>query len=210
MAFNINDFKSRGLTGGGVRPSLFEVSIAPNIGEDNQTLTKFTFTCEASEIPAATIGVVPVSYFGRQIKLAGDRDYGDWSVTIINDEDFSVRNMFEAWSNQMNQFVGNRKLISGNNYKSTDAIVSQFGKTGNVIRQYQFVGIFPTTISNIGLDWNTTNQIQRFGVTFAYDYWVPYSSGGTLPIDTGQPGGTIKPATTTTTTSGGGSNSNNG
>jgi len=193
MAFNINEFRKQGLASGGVRPSLFEVVISPGIGEDTATLTKFTFTCEASEIPDATIGSVLVNYFGRQIKLAGDRTYQDWNVTVINDEDFTVRNMFEAWSNQMNQFVGNLKLSKNNSYKNGSAIVTQYGKSGDKLRSYEFVGIFPTVISNIGLNWGEQNQIQRFGVTFSYDYWVPLVTNTTLPIDTGMPGGTRAP-----------------
>jgi len=193
MAFNINEFRKQGLASGGVRPSLFEVVISPGIGEDTAILTKFTFTCEASEIPDATISSVQVSYFGRQIKLAGDRTYQDWNVTVINDEDFTVRNMFEAWSNQMNQFVGNLKLSKNNSYKNGSAIVTQYGKSGDKLRSYEFVGIFPTVISNIGLSWSEQNQIQRFGVTFSYDYWVPLVTNTTLPIDTGMPGGTRAP-----------------
>ena len=189
MAFNINDFKSRGLTKGGVRPSLFQVDISPNVGEDSITLDKFTFTCRASEVPAATIEPVPVPYFGRQVKLAGDRTYADWTVTVMNDEDYLVRNMFEDWSNQINQFVGNLKLLQGNTYKSTDAVVTQFSKDGSKIRAYQFVGIFPIVISNMALDWDNTNTIQTLDVTFAYDYWVPVQGGTASFIDTGAKGG---------------------
>jgi hypothetical protein len=190
MPFNINDFKSRGLTKGGVRPSLFQVQINPNVGEDAATIDKFVFTCRASEVPAATIDPVNVPYFGRQIKLAGDRTFADWTVTVMNDEDYLVRNMFEDWSNQINQFVGNVKLLTANSYKSTDATVTQFSKDGTKIRAYQFVGIFPTTVSNMALDWDNTNTIQTFDVTFSYDYWVPIQIGGTgASINTGDPGG---------------------
>jgi len=188
MAFNINEFKSRGLTKGGVRPSLFQVQINPNIGEDSVALDKFTFTCRASEVPAATIESVNVPYFGRQIKLAGDRTFGDWSVTVMNDEDYVVRNMFEDWSNKINQLVGNVKILPGNSYKFTDALVTQFSKDGGVIRAYNFVGIFPVQVSNMALDWDNTNAIQTFDVTFAYDYWVPIQVGATTFIDTGEPG----------------------
>lgn len=189
MAFNINQFKSRGLTKGGVRPSLFQVQINPNIGEDSITLDKFMFTCRASEVPAATIESVNVPYFGRQVKLAGDRTFADWSVTVMNDEDYLVRNMFEDWSNQINQFVGNVKLLPANTYKNTDALVTQFSKDGSVIRAYNFVGIFPVSVSNMALDWDNTNTIQTFDVTFAYDYWIPVQVGGASFIDTGAPGG---------------------
>lgn len=189
MAFNINDFKSRGLTKGGVRPSLFQVELNPNIGEDSATTEKFVFTCRASEVPAATIDQIEVPYFGRKIKLAGDRTFDNWSVTVMNDEDFLVRNMFEDWSNQINQLAGNIKLLTANSYKATDAIVTQFSKDGSKIRAYQFVGIFPVSVSAMGLDWDSTNTIQTFDVTFAYDYWLPIQIGGVSVIETGAPGG---------------------
>lgn len=186
MAFNINDFKSRGLTGGGVRPSLFQVLITPNVGEDPNSIEKFVFTCRASEVPAATISSIDVPYYGRKIKLAGDREFADWSVTVMNDEDFLVRNMFEEWSNKINQLVGNLKLLPLNTYKNSDALVTQFSKDGAPIRAYNFVGIFPVSIAAMSLDWDTTNTIQTFDVTFAYDYWTPVQFNSTQDIDTGE------------------------
>lgn len=186
MSFNINAFRSNGLTKGGARPSLFRVIMSTPFGSESGALEKFTFTCRASEIPAATISSVDVPYFGRKIKLAGDREFADWSVTVMNDEDYLVRNMFEDWSNQMNQLVGNRKLLAANSYKDTDAVVEQFGKDGELIRAYNFVGIFPVNIGAMGVDWDSTNTIQTFDVTFAYDYWVPVQVGGISAINTGE------------------------
>ena len=188
MAFNINEFKSRGLTLGGARPSLFQVQVNPNIGEDSNSLEKFVFTCRASEVPAATIESINVPYYGRQIKLAGDRTFADWTVTVMNDEDFLVRNMFEDWSNQINQLVGNLKLLPDNSYKFSDALVTQFSKDGAPIRAYNFVGIFPVSVSNMALDWDNTNAIQTFDVTFAYDYWTPVQFNTGTIIDTGEAG----------------------
>jgi hypothetical protein len=185
MAFNINQFKSRGLTKGGARPSLFQVQINPNIGEDPVAVEKFTFTCRASEVPASTVESIDVPYFGRKIKLAGDRSFADWSVTVMNDEDYIVRNMFEDWSNKINQLAGNRKLLSNNSYKFSDALVTQFSKDGSPIRAYNFVGIFPVQVSNMALDWDSTNAIQTFDVTFAYDYWIPVQQAGSTFINTG-------------------------
>jgi hypothetical protein len=185
MAFNIEEFRKKGLTGGGARPSLFEVEITSFPFNVNPTVSeKFKFTCSASEIPAATIGAIDVGYFGRQIKLAGDRTFADWTVTIQNDEDFAVRAVFEAWSNQINQLVANKQqsIIGGNNnYKASSAFVRQFGRSGkdNILREYEFVGIFPLTIGSMALDWDATNRIQTFDVTFSYDYWVLTLQNGT-------------------------------
>lgn len=175
MAFNISSFKSSGLVNGGARPSLFEVEIIGG-GFDN-----LKFVARASQIPAMTIGDIEVPYFGRKIKIAGDRTFADWSITVMNDEDFKIRALFEAWSNRMNTIVSNVNAAgtSPNSYK-LEAFVRQYSKTGKsgdnigkAIRAYRFVGIFPTQIDAINLDWDDTNRIETFDVTFSYDWWEP-------------------------------------
>jgi hypothetical protein len=176
MPFNISNFKANGLVYGGARPSLFNVEMpAPQgIGIDNVSLDKFRFVCRAAALPESRVSEIPVPYFGRRIKVAGQRDFQDWSVSVMNDEDFSVRAMFEAWSNALNRHVSNVRdpNISSENYK-IDLTVNQYSKDGNIIRSYTLVGAFPTTIGPITLNWESANQIEEFSVTFAYDYWVP-------------------------------------
>jgi len=176
MPFNISSFKSNGLVYGGARPSLFQVflSVPAGIGIDNVSVNKFRFVCRTAELPAFSTGSLEVPYFGRKIKVAGDRNFGDWSVNVMNDEDFSVRALFEAWSNAINRLVSNVRdpNVSTENYK-TDLEVQQFSKDGQIIRSYMIVGAFPTEIGAIALDWDTQNSIESFGVTFAYDYFEP-------------------------------------
>ena len=165
MAFSINEFRSR-LQYGGARQNLFQVQIQ-NLGNSSADLL-VPFMVESSSIPASTLGTINVPYFGRQLKLAGDRTFAPWSVTIINDEDFKIRNAMEEWSNKINRFQRNVREIG--TYKS-QATVTQFAKDGSVLREYQFVGLFPQEISSIDLNWGTTDQIETFSVTFDYDYW---------------------------------------
>lgn len=176
MPFNISAFKSNGLVYGGARPSLFEVflSVPAGIGIDNVSVNKFRFVCRTAELPASSVGSIDIGYFGRKIKVAGERNFADWSVTVMNDEDFSVRSLFEAWSNALNRLVSNVRdpNISDEDYK-TDLQVIQYSKDGEIIRSYNIIGAFPTEIGAIGLDWDTQNAIEAFSVTFAYDYWVP-------------------------------------
>jgi T4-like virus tail tube protein gp19 len=192
--FNISTFKTRGLTLGGARPTLFEVylSIPAGVGADAGSADKFRFTCRAAQLPAATIGTVEVPYFGRRIKLQGDRVFADWTATIMNDEDFVVRSMFEKWSNALNRLESNIRdpYFAGNeqSYKS-ELNVIQYAKDGAPIRQYNVIGAFPTAIDPITLDWDAQNQIETFNVTFAYDYWLPaleetnaYLGDATTPI----------------------------
>ena len=177
MPFNINQFKANGLVYGGARPSLFQVSlfVPSGIGIDSVSIDKFRFVCRTAELPAFSVGSLEIPYFGRKIKVAGERTFGDWSVTIMNDEDFGVRSMFEAWSNALNRLVSNVRdpaFANDENYK-VDMNVYQYGKDGSIIRAYKLVGAFPTEIGNIGLDWDSANAVESFSVNFSYDYWVP-------------------------------------
>ena len=170
MAFNINEIRSQ-LTLGGARNSLFQVTIQnPANGVAD---IKVPFLVKAAQIPASTLGTIEVPYFGRKIRLAGDRTFADWTVTVINDEDFLIRNALEQWSNQIQSLQGNLRAFGGASpslYKA-QAQVTQFSKTGLPIRTYTFNGIYPSVISPIELDWNATDTIEEFQVTFQYDYW---------------------------------------
>jgi len=182
MAFNINDIKAQ-LTGGGARQSLFLVQF--NNPANAAGNAKLRFMVKAASIPEARLGNIDVPYFGRKLKLAGDRVFEPWNVTVINDEDFLVRNALENWSNAINSLEGNLRSFptaSPTAYKS-NATVQQYGKTGTMLREYTFYGIYPADVSTIALDWNATDQIEEFTVQFQYDYWLV--SNGT----TGDAGG---------------------
>lgn len=179
MPFNINEMKDN-LRFGGARPNLFEVSIQfPTVfGITSKNSEDVKFKVQAAQIPPATLGIIQVPYFGRFLKLAGDRTYPGWQVNVINDEDFGIRNSMELWSNAINELAGNKrkKEVDRNSYK-TSATVTQYGKSGDRIRQYEFVGIFPAQVGDIALDWSNVDQIELFPVLFEYDYWKVVSVG---------------------------------
>ena len=176
MPFNISAFKTNGLVYGGARPSLFNVfmSVPAGLGIDNTSVDKFRFLCKTAELPESTVSSIEIPYFGRKIKVAGERAFADWGVTVLNDEDFAVRAMFEAWSNAINRMVSNVRdpNVATENYKA-DLEVIQYGKDGSKIRSYQLIGAFPTSVGSIGLGWDSTNAIEEFSVNFSYDYWIP-------------------------------------
>lgn len=132
-----------------------------------------TFLCRAASIPSSELGEVQVPYFGRFIKLNGDRTFPDWDVTVMNDEDFAIRNMLENWSNRMNTHISNvmDESVFPLGYK-TNAKVTQFGKSGNILAIYQFQGLWPRVVSPIQLDWSQQNAVEEFQVVFSYDEWV--------------------------------------
>jgi hypothetical protein len=174
MAYSINDIRSN-LRLGGARPTLFRVQITMPVGIAGD-LTTAEFMIQASSIPGSSVTPIEVPYFGRKIRIAGDRTFEPWSVQVLNDEDFKVRHALETWHNNINSLSGNLNTTgtsSPTNYKS-QAQVDQFSKAGNgglPIRTYQFYGVFPTEISQIELGWNDTDVIETFNATFAYDYY---------------------------------------
>lgn len=176
MPFNISAFKSNGLVYGGARPSLFNVflTVPAPLQLDNVSVNKFRFVCKTAELPQSSVGAIEVPYFGRRIKVAGERTFADWGVSVLNDEDFAVRALFEKWSNALNRMVSNVRdpAVATENYK-VDLDVVQYAKDGSTIRAYQLIGAWPTQIGPIGLNWESGNAVEEFSVNFAYDYWVP-------------------------------------
>jgi len=179
MAFNINEFRSQ-MVGDGARPNLFEVSMPfPGFSAPGDAQRKLTFMCRSSSLPGSTIGVVPIQYFGRELKFAGNRTFAEWTMTIINDEDFVIRNAFERWLNGINSHnlnIRNPIALNPGTY-TVDGQVIQYGKTGSTLRRYRITGAFPTDVSPIDLDWGSNDTIEEYTVTLAYQWWDSVDTG---------------------------------
>ena len=195
MALNFSDrtivdFRSR-LTGGGVRSNLFEVSIEypTELGLDSSPdgpKATGEFLIKAAEIPASNLGNIPVPFRGRVLPVAGDRTFDPWTVTVINDEFFIVRDAMEKWSNFINDIQTTQGQVSPELYQ-TSATVKQLSRSGgknpgeiDVLREYRFEGIYPNVVSSIPLDYGATDQIEEFQVTFNYLF---YSVTGGITSD---------------------------
>jgi hypothetical protein len=174
MAFNVTEFRSQ-MVGDGARPNLFQVTLTfPAIAANGSVAgQKATFMAKAAQLPGSTVGTVPVYYFGRELKFAGNRTFTDWTLQIINDEDFVIRNSLESWMNAINSHSSNiRNSAAGTPTGYTvDASVSQYGKTGNILKTYKFIGLFPLDIAPIDLDWQNNDTIEEYSATFAYQWW---------------------------------------
>ena len=172
---DITKFRDK-LNKGGARSNLFEVEIKdiPGGGEDVQDEVRFLV--KAAEIPASNIGNIPVPFRGRVLPVAGDRTFDPWTVTIINN-DFKIRDSMERWSNFINDMVLANGSVDPESYQKS-ALVKQLsrdaasGDKPDILRQYNFIGIYPNVISNIPLDYGATDQIEEFQVTFNYLYWT--------------------------------------
>jgi len=177
---NINRFKER-LRGGGARPNLFEVvlDIPGGVGVQSpaEVQRSARFLVKAAALPASNLGVVEVPFRGRQLKVAGDRTFDTWTVTVINDTDFRIRSAMEAWSNSINNNYTNIGIQDPADYQS-DAFVYQLDRQERVLRGYKFFGIFPTSVSQIDLAFDTNDTIEEFTVEFQVQWWQ--AEGGEL------------------------------
>lgn len=181
MPFDVTQFRTN-LTSDGARANLFDVQLQfpPFVALAGQAAAKSQFQVKAAQMPGTSIGMAPLYYFGREVKLAGNRTFADWTVQIINDEDFSIRSAFEQWANAINDPTANLRnpaatVIDGG--YGVDAQVTQYAKTGQAIQQYQFVGIWPIDLSPIELDWGQNDSIEEFTVTLAVQYYLSSGAG---------------------------------
>jgi len=172
----ISDFKSK-LTGGGARPNLFEVELAfPNAAKpdnENEVLEKARFLVKAAALPASTIAQIDIPFRGRILKIAGDRTFETWTITVINDVDFSIRSAFEKWMNTINKMNDGTGIVNPVDYQK-DATVHQLNRDGDILRSYKFWDVFPTNISTIDLNYDTTDTVQEFTVEMQVHYWEAY------------------------------------
>ena len=175
----ISDFKSR-LLGGGARPNLFEVELTglPTSVALPWQAERFGFLCKAAQMPAQTIANIDVPFRGRIFKVAGDRTIENWSITIINDEDFLFRNAFEEWTQQIANLDDNMGSTNPASYMvnakvyqlgrgSTQASQNNGGDTNVVLKEYEFIDIFPVSVGSIDLSYDSTDTIEEYTVEFA-------------------------------------------
>ena len=167
----ITDFKSK-LTGGGARPNLFEVELAfpEEIEIANDVKDKSRFLVKAAALPASNITPIDINFRGRILKIAGDRTFDTWTVTIINDTDFAIRSAFEKWMNQINKLSDATGAQDPADYQE-DAFVHQLDRDGSTLRTYKFFDVFPTNISQVDLSYETIDTLEEFQVELQVLYW---------------------------------------
>ena len=164
----VDDFKSK-LVGGGARANLFKVTLNyPGYAEGDVELS--SFMCKTAQMPASLIEPIPVLFRGRTLQIAGDRTFEPWTITVINDVGFEVRNAMERWMNGINNHNENTGLSNPTDYQA-DAIVEQLNKEGIATKRYDFRGLFPTNISEIEVSYDSENTIEEFTVEFQLQYW---------------------------------------
>jgi len=183
MPFTISNFREKVIKDGGgfARPNLFQVSItAAPISTD--VASAFEFECKIASIPTSTIGVIEVPYFGRQVKVPGNRTFDNLSLTVINDENFSVRNAIEGWMATLNSHSTNVSAVFGDDLRG-QVVVKHYGTSGPTsnLGEWKFEGCFPVALGEIGLDWGSNDTAEEYTIDWAYDYWTHVNEGGLAP-----------------------------
>ena len=193
----ISQFKSQ-MVGGGARPNLFEVQVnfpaVVNLGVQGDGVGRFDddnfrFLCKAAALPASNVAAVEVPFRGRILKVAGDRTFESWQITVINDENFIHRRAFEAWMQNIAQYGDHSGLVNPSDYMG-QATVYQLGRNisnqqgtatssanASILAQYKFVDIFPTNVSAIDLSYESTDTIEEFTVEMQVQYYYPQRPG---------------------------------
>jgi hypothetical protein len=167
---NISDFKAK-LAGGGARNNQFKVTMPfPGYAQVGGEIEDLAFLCTSTSIPAMSIGNVNVPFRGRVIKIAGDRTFASWSINVLNDTNFKLRNAFERWQNGINNMTDNEGLSNPVDYQ-VDVFVDQLDRNGNTLKSYTLRGAYPTLIGTIDLNYETNDAIEDFDVTFEYQYF---------------------------------------
>jgi len=183
---NIADFKAQ-LIGGGARPNQFRVdltfpsyvTLAAVAGLQGQ------FLCKATSLPTSILENIAIQYRGRQVNVAGERTFEQWQITIYNDTNFNIRNAFEIWSNCIQNNSTTLVRVNPRDYQ-VDMFCNQLDRNGATVKAYKFVDAYPISVGAIALDYETTNQIETFDVTFQYNYWTSDTStdGAAFGINT--------------------------
>tara|TARA_B100000287_G_scaffold362986_1_gene356534 strand:- start:84 stop:668 length:585 start_codon:yes stop_codon:yes gene_type:complete len=182
----IDDFKAN-VAGDFARPNLFQVDLSFPTGIINNAslINLGKFTVRAANLPASQVGVIEVPFRGRVLKIAGDRTFEPWTITVQNDSQFALRSAFELWASSIQAYNENFTSAKGlgdsddaTGYFS-DMLVHQLardvkdGDTPKVLKSYKFYNVFPSSIAAIDLDYGNNDAIEEFTVELQTQYWTP-------------------------------------
>ena len=184
----ISQFKSQ-LIGGGARPNLFEVELTTLPAGIAWPADNFRYMCKAAQLPASVIANIDIPFRGRIFKVAGDRTIEPWSITIINDEDFRIRKAMEEWVDRIAKLENNLGATDPSAYMvnakvfqlgrgATPSSSTNAGDRNAVLREYEFIDIFPTSVSSIDLSYDSSDTIEEFVVDFAVQSFAFVDAGG--------------------------------
>lgn len=169
----ISAFKAQ-MQGGGARPNQFRVELTfPAFvgGQASAAGNAAQFLCKSTTLPGSTLEDAMVYFRGRPVHFAGERTFQPWTVTILNDTNFLLRNVIERWSNGIINYTATNGIMRPTDYQ-VDLSVHQLDRNDNIIKTYRLFDAWPADVGAITLDFEANNQIEQFEVIFAYNYFT--------------------------------------
>ena len=170
--FNISKFKGA-LAGGGARPSLFKFTVTGS----PVTLTNLEYFCQVSALPPLTVTPIEKMYYGRTVKIPGDIVFGDLTTTIYQTEDGNERFNLESWMDKINGHVDNVSSLEDETTNfmgkySGVGTLFQYAKDGETtLSEVEFVDMWPQSITEIALSYDTASDLEQFDVTWSYNHY---------------------------------------
>lgn len=167
---NISDFKAK-LSGGGARNNQFKVICPfPGFTQVGGEIEEFSFLCDSAALPGMKVGVITIPFRGREIKIAGDRQFDTWTTGVLNDTNFKLRNAFERWQNGINNMSDGEGLTNPADYQ-VDIFVDQLDRNGATLKSYTLRGCYPESIADIELTYGQATNIESFNVVWQYQFF---------------------------------------
>ena len=159
----------------GARSNLFRVTLTGL--ESAERDTDFSYLCKAAQLPGSTLGIIEVPFSaGRRFKAAGDRTFADWTTTVINDSNHTIREALEDLQREYGVTDYNSETsktrTGGDATEFSTILVEQLNQAGTVVYSYTLVNCWPQDISTIDLSYDSTDTLEEFTVTWSYDYFT--------------------------------------
>lgn len=169
----ISAFKAQ-MQGGGARPNQFRVELTfpafvGSVGAAAGNAAQFL--CRSAQLPASTIEDITAAYRGRPVHFAGERTFQPWTISVLNDTNFLIRNVMEKWSNGVLNYTATNGIMRPSDYQ-VDMSVYQLDRNDNIIKTYRFYDAYPTNVGAIQLAFDQNNAIEEFEVEFVYNYFT--------------------------------------
>lgn len=133
-----------------------------------------TYHVLAATLPSSTLGRVTFPYRGRQVHFAGDREYEDWEISVLDDSPVqgTLWRAFQEWHKKINGHASNTHSANDESFTNLKQpwIVRQKDLNGNTIKNMRLIGCYPSIVGPIDFDMGS-QVYNTFVVKMAYDYF---------------------------------------
>jgi len=139
---------------------------------------------QKAAIPDMAIQTNPVTFGGGlPILYPYENSTSPLTLDILSSSNLWEREFFTAWQNYIIDYNTTDKNPTFNiayydDYVA-DAYVDYYNEEGERTTIFKFQDIYPKTLTQVDLDWSSTDAVMTFSVELSYSYWgIDYSTAG--------------------------------